>query len=75
MRGSCQGIRRVLIHCALLRQDQQRYHEDIFGLTLRTQEVTSRIRTQSFSLQERQLRGAVPWAFDPPGSDTNTNGP
>ena len=51
-------------------QDQQRYHEDIFGLTLRTQEVTSRIRTQSFSLQERHLRGAVPWAFDPPGSDT-----
>nr|XP_027799222.1 nitric oxide synthase, endothelial isoform X2 [Marmota flaviventris] len=51
-------------------RDQQRYHEDIFGLTLRTQEVTSRIRTQSFSLQERQLRGAVPWAFDPPGSDT-----
>lgn len=58
-----------------LLRDQQRYHEDIFGLTLRTQEVTSRIRTQSFSLQERQLRGAVPWAFDPPGSDTNTNGP
>lgn len=51
-------------------RDQQRYHEDIFGLTLRTQEVTSRIRTQSFSLQERQLRGAVPWAFDPPGPDT-----
>nr|XP_014337684.1 PREDICTED: LOW QUALITY PROTEIN: nitric oxide synthase, endothelial [Bos mutus] len=54
----------------VLRQDQQRYHEDIFGLTLRTQEVTSRIRTQSFSLQERHLRGAVPWAFDPPGPDT-----
>lgn len=61
----------VLIHCSLSRQDQQRYHEDIFGLTLRTQEVTSRIRTQSFSLQERQLRGAVPWAFDAPTSDTN----
>ncbi|XP_033620353.1 nitric oxide synthase, endothelial isoform X2 [Fukomys damarensis] len=51
-------------------RDQQRYHEDIFGLTLRTQEVTSRIRTQSFSLQERHLRGAVPWAFDLPGPDT-----
>lgn len=51
-------------------RDQQRYHEDIFGLTLRTQEVTSRIRTQSFSLQERQLRGAVPWSFDPPGPET-----
>lgn len=60
-------IRPVL---ALSPQDQQRYHEDIFGLTLRTQEVTSRIRTQSFSLQERHLRGAVPWAFDPPGPDT-----
>lgn len=51
-------------------RDQQRYHEDIFGLTLRTQEVTSRIRTQSFSLQERRQRGAVPWAFDPPRPDT-----
>lgn len=51
-------------------QDQQRYHEDIFGLTLRTQEVTSRIRTQSFSLKERHLRSAVPWAFDPPSPDT-----
>uniref|UniRef100_A0A452SK44 Nitric oxide synthase n=1 Tax=Ursus americanus TaxID=9643 RepID=A0A452SK44_URSAM len=54
----------------VLRVRGQRYHEDIFGLTLRTQEVTSRIRTQSFSLQERHLRGAVPWAFDPPGPDT-----
>ncbi|XP_010855667.1 PREDICTED: nitric oxide synthase, endothelial [Bison bison bison] len=54
----------------LATEGDQRYHEDIFGLTLRTQEVTSRIRTQSFSLQERHLRGAVPWAFDPPGPDT-----
>lgn len=56
---------RVLIRSPLSPQDQQRYHEDIFGLTLRTQEVTSRIRTQSFSLQERHLRGAVPWAYAP----------
>uniref|UniRef100_A0A8C4L9K5 Nitric oxide synthase n=1 Tax=Equus asinus asinus TaxID=83772 RepID=A0A8C4L9K5_EQUAS len=52
-------------------RDQQRYHEDIFGLTLRTQEVTSRIRTQSLSLHERHLQGTVPWAFDPPGPDTS----
>ncbi|XP_030051446.1 nitric oxide synthase, endothelial [Microcaecilia unicolor] len=35
-------------------RDQNRYHEDIFGITLRTQEVTSRIRSQSFSLQEKR---------------------
>ncbi|XP_027696785.1 nitric oxide synthase, endothelial isoform X2 [Vombatus ursinus] len=51
-------------------RDQQRYHEDIFGLTLRTQEVTNRIRTQSFSLQERQARGAVPWALSEPTPET-----
>ncbi|KAB0395991.1 hypothetical protein E2I00_013399 [Balaenoptera physalus] len=39
-------------------------------LGVRLPEVTSRIRTQSFSLQERHMRGAVPWAFDPPGPDT-----
>ncbi|KAM8980401.1 nitric oxide synthase 3 isoform 1-T1 [Sarcophilus harrisii] len=51
-------------------RDQQRYHEDIFGLTLRTQEVTNRIRTQSFSLQERQARSAVPWALADPTPET-----
>lgn len=35
-------------------QDKNRYHEDIFGLTFRTQEVALRIRSQSFSLQERR---------------------
>ncbi|XP_044150136.1 nitric oxide synthase, endothelial-like isoform X1 [Bufo gargarizans] len=34
-------------------RDQNRYHEDIFGITLRTQEVTSRVRVQSMSLQEK----------------------
>ncbi|NWU37015.1 NOS3 protein, partial [Hylia prasina] len=33
-------------------RDKNRYHEDIFGLTFRTQEVALRIRSQSFSLQE-----------------------
>ncbi|XP_069502059.1 nitric oxide synthase 3 isoform X1 [Ambystoma mexicanum] len=37
-------------------RDQNRYHEDIFGITLRTQEITTKIRCQSFSLQEK--RGA-----------------
>ncbi|KAE8594972.1 hypothetical protein XENTR_v10015399 [Xenopus tropicalis] len=35
-------------------RDQNRYHEDIFGITLRTQEVTTRVRCQSMSLQERR---------------------
>ncbi|CAH2281649.1 nitric oxide synthase, endothelial [Pelobates cultripes] len=35
-------------------RDQNRYHEDIFGITLRTQEVTTRVRCQSMSLQEKR---------------------
>lgn len=35
-------------------QDQNRYHEDIFGLTFRTQEVASRIRSLSFSKHGRK---------------------
>ncbi|KAI1242486.1 hypothetical protein IHE44_0000013 [Lamprotornis superbus] len=38
-------------------RDKNRYHEDIFGLTFRTQEVALRIRSQSFSLQERRPPG------------------
>ncbi|KAJ7411789.1 nitric oxide synthase 1 [Willisornis vidua] len=41
-------------------QDKNRYHEDIFGLTFRTQEVALRIRSQSFSQQERRPPGPVP---------------
>ncbi|KAJ6666693.1 hypothetical protein lerEdw1_020417 [Lerista edwardsae] len=33
-------------------RDQNRYHEDIFGLTFRTQEVASRIRSQSLSARQ-----------------------
>ncbi|XP_067326560.1 nitric oxide synthase 3 [Anolis sagrei] len=36
-------------------RDKNRYHEDIFGLTFRTQEVASRIRSQSFTSQRRSL--------------------
>ncbi|XP_039225780.1 nitric oxide synthase, endothelial [Crotalus tigris] len=35
-------------------RDQNRYHEDIFGLTFRTQEVASRIRSLSFSKYGRK---------------------
>ncbi|XP_025049304.1 nitric oxide synthase, endothelial [Alligator sinensis] len=38
-------------------RDQNRYHEDIFGLTFRTQEVASRIRSQSFSAREHESLG------------------
>lgn len=41
-------------------QDKNRYHEDIFGLTFRTQEVAFRIRSQSFSAQERRQPGPAP---------------
>ncbi|XP_030402448.1 nitric oxide synthase, endothelial isoform X2 [Gopherus evgoodei] len=41
-------------------RDQNRYHEDIFGLTFRTQEVASRIRSQSFSAQARSLLDPAP---------------
>ncbi|XP_055565347.1 nitric oxide synthase, endothelial isoform X1 [Falco cherrug] len=41
-------------------RDKNRYHEDIFGLTFRTQEVAFRIRSQSFSMQERQQPGPAP---------------
>ncbi|KAM9287861.1 LOW QUALITY PROTEIN: nitric oxide synthase 3 [Cariama cristata] len=40
--------------------DKNRYHEDIFGLTFRTQEVAFRIRSQSFSMQERRQPGPAP---------------
>ncbi|XP_040211347.1 nitric oxide synthase, endothelial isoform X2 [Rana temporaria] len=35
-------------------RDQNRYHEDIFGITLRTHEVTTRVRCQSMSLQDKR---------------------
>ncbi|XP_067148341.1 LOW QUALITY PROTEIN: nitric oxide synthase 3 [Apteryx mantelli] len=41
-------------------RDKNRYHEDIFGLTFRTQEVAFRIRSQSFSMQERRQPGPAP---------------
>ncbi|XP_054847151.1 nitric oxide synthase, endothelial isoform X2 [Eublepharis macularius] len=42
-------------------RDQNRYHEDIFGLTFRAQEVALRIRSQSFSAHAQQTaRGPAP---------------
>uniref|UniRef100_A0A8C2T7I9 Nitric oxide synthase n=1 Tax=Coturnix japonica TaxID=93934 RepID=A0A8C2T7I9_COTJA len=41
-------------------RDKNRYHEDIFGLTFRTQEVAFRIRSQSFSMLERPAPGPAP---------------
>ncbi|KAI6075557.1 Nitric-oxide synthase [Aix galericulata] len=41
-------------------RDKNRYHEDIFGLTFRTQEVAFRIRSQSFSMQERRHQRPAP---------------
>ncbi|XP_044278442.1 nitric oxide synthase, endothelial isoform X2 [Varanus komodoensis] len=38
-------------------RDQNRYHEDIFGLTFRAREVASRIRSQSFSKQRQSQLG------------------
>lgn len=35
-------------------RDQNRYHEDIFGITLRTHEVTTRVRCHSMSIQEKR---------------------
>ncbi|XP_025908846.1 nitric oxide synthase, endothelial-like, partial [Nothoprocta perdicaria] len=41
-------------------RDKNRYHEDLFGLTFRTQEVAFRIRSQSFSQLERRQPGPAP---------------
>lgn len=37
-------------------QDQNRYHEDIFGVTLRTYEVTNRIRSESIAYIEENKK-------------------
>ncbi|CAM4599283.1 nitric oxide synthase 3 isoform X1 [Lepidochelys kempii] len=53
-------------------RDQNRCHEDIFGLTFRTQEVASRIRSQSFSAQARSLLEPAPCVA--PGSSAHGGG-
>lgn len=40
----------------LLTQDENRYHEDIFGVTLRTYEVTNRIRSESIAYIEENKK-------------------
>lgn len=37
-------------------QDENRYHEDIFGVTLRTYEVTNRIRSESIAYIEENKK-------------------
>lgn len=40
-------------HCI---QDENRYHEDIFGVTLRTYEVTNRLRSESIAYIEENKK-------------------
>lgn len=42
-----------LSHC---HQDENRYHEDIFGVTLRTYEVTNRLRSESIAYIEESKK-------------------
>lgn len=37
-------------------QDDNRYHEDIFGVTLRTYEVTNRLRSESIAFIEESKK-------------------
>lgn len=37
-------------------QDDSRYHEDIFGVTLRTYEVTNRLRSESIAFIEESKK-------------------
>uniref|UniRef100_A0A8C2ZXP7 Nitric oxide synthase n=1 Tax=Cyclopterus lumpus TaxID=8103 RepID=A0A8C2ZXP7_CYCLU len=39
-------------------RDENRYHEDIFGVTLRTYEVTNRLRSESIAYIEEKLVGS-----------------
>lgn len=42
-------------------QDENRYHEDIFGVTLRTYEVTNRIRSESIAYIEESKKDSDEW--------------
>lgn len=48
----------TILYYSLLRfyQDENRYHEDIFGVTLRTYEVTNRIRSESIAYIEENKK-------------------
>ncbi len=37
-------------------KDENRYHEDIFGVTLRTYEVTNRLRSESIAYIEESKK-------------------
>uniref|UniRef100_A0A8C6TYH5 Nitric oxide synthase n=1 Tax=Neogobius melanostomus TaxID=47308 RepID=A0A8C6TYH5_9GOBI len=47
-------------------RDENRYHEDIFGVTLRTYEVTNRLRSESILLRELTLEFHI-WPSEPVG--------
>lgn len=43
-------------HHPAINQDENRYHEDIFGVTLRTYEVTNRLRSESIAYIEESKK-------------------
>lgn len=52
------------LFCLLCRhQDENRYHEDIFGVTLRTYEVTNRIRSESIAYIEENKKDSDEWVI------------
>lgn len=50
------SIDRFLAFTTSPTQDENRYHEDIFGVTLRTYEVTNRIRSESIAYIEENKK-------------------
>uniref|UniRef100_A0A8C9U5P7 Nitric oxide synthase n=1 Tax=Serinus canaria TaxID=9135 RepID=A0A8C9U5P7_SERCA len=51
-------------------RDDSRYHEDIFGVTLRTYEVTNRLRSESIAFIEERSPATSPWAVTPSAAST-----
>uniref|UniRef100_A0A6Q2XU80 Nitric oxide synthase n=1 Tax=Esox lucius TaxID=8010 RepID=A0A6Q2XU80_ESOLU len=49
-------IQQIIKLALLSRQDENRYHEDIFGVTLRTYEVTNRLRSESIAYIEESKK-------------------
>jgi len=45
-------------------QDENRYHEDIFGVTLRTYEVTNRLRSESIAFNEESKKESDEYVVD-----------
>ncbi|XP_051899610.1 nitric oxide synthase, endothelial-like [Pristis pectinata] len=49
-------------------KDDNRYHEDIFGITLRTREVTTKVRSTSFTCWQ-QSKGVIGTSKGGPGGE------